>query len=201
MRQGLWQPPGWTLTGILLATGLLAAGCSTMQDRTNTPRTSGEQLLLAQAIERGLSDLSLPLSTNTAVAVKSFGFTDDKEVAHRQIESWFLAQGYPVVEDDKAAINVRVLIQALGTERSETFFGVPAISSLLIPLALPELVVYRAARQQGVARYQLELTDAKTGALLHRSRLCEGTAFLNQFTVLFLFTFQRTDLLPPPPFS
>ncbi|MDR4480563.1 MAG: hypothetical protein R3B37_12580 [Nitrospira sp.] len=188
----------WTWAVLLVMAGPTAMGCSIMQERTNSPMTSVEQLLLSQAVERGLSNLSLPLTPGTPVSVKAFGYTPDKDFAHRQVESWFLAHGYPVVGTKGAAVTVRLLIHALGTEHGESFVGMPSITSVLIPFALPELTLYRAARQRGVARYELELTDAETGALLYRSQLCEGTVFLNQFTVMLWFTFQRTDLMPAP---
>lgn len=198
MRRGRHANTRWAWAVLLVMAGPMAMGCSTMQDRTNSPMTSVEQLLLSQAVERGLSNLNLPLSPGTPVSMKAFGYTPDKDFAHRQVESWFLAHGYPVVGAKGAAVTVRILIHALGTEHGESFFGVPAINSGLIPIALPELALYREASQRGVARYELELADSETGALLYRSRLCEGTVYLNQYTVLLWFTFQRTDLLPPP---
>lgn len=51
------------------------------------------------------------------------------------------------------------------------------------PAALPELAIYRMAGQKGMARYQLEIADSKTGGLIHRSPLVAGTVFLNQYTV------------------
>ncbi|MGE0644411.1 MAG: hypothetical protein AB7P24_12135 [Nitrospira sp.] len=85
---------------------------------------------------------------------------------------------------DVAPVTVRMVIHALGTERGESFFGIPPISSsLFFPAALPELAIYRMAGQKGMARYQLEIADSKTGGLTHRSLVVEGTVFLNQYTV------------------
>lgn len=189
---------GWSM-GLLLLVGSWSTGCSIMQERTNSPMTSVEQVLLTQAVERGLSELSLPLVPGTSVAIQSFGFTPDKDFARRLVESWFLTHGYRVVGYKAAPITVRLLIHALGTESGESFFGVPPINSGFIPIALPELALYRAAEQKGIARFQLELTDSATGTLVHRSRLFEGTVYFNQYTVLLWISFQRTDLLPPPP--
>lgn len=184
-----------------LAFGLLmmSAGCSIVQERTNSPMTSVEQLLLTQAIERGLGDLALPLPVGTTVALKAYGFTPDKEFARRLVEGWFLDQGYRLKPTDIAPVTVRMIIHALGTERGESFFGIPPISSsLFFPAALPELAIYRMAGQRSLARYQLEIADAKTGELIHRSPVIEGSVFMNQYTVLLWFTFQRTDLVGAP---
>jgi hypothetical protein len=188
------------LNGLALGLAIGLSGCSIVQERTNSPMTSMEQLLLTQAVERGgLSDLNLPLPIATEVALKSYGFTPDKEFAHRLVEGWFLDQGYRLVPLDVAPVTVRMVIHALGTERGESFFGIPPISSsLLFPAALPELAIYRMAGQRGLARYRLEIADSKTGGLIHRSPLIEGSVYMNQYTVMFWFTFQRTDLVGAP---
>lgn len=187
------------LIGLVLSLVFWVSGCSVVQEQTNSPRTSVEQLLLTQAIERGLGDLALPLPVGTTVALKTYGFTSDKEFARRLVEGWFLDQGYRLMPTDAAPVTVRMIIHALGTERGQSFFGIPPISSsLFFPAALPELAIYRMAGQKGLARYQLEIADSKTGGLIHRSPMIEGSVFMNQYTVLFWFTFQRTDLLGAP---
>lgn len=191
--------PGNWLTSLACALMIAVSGCSIVQERTNSPMTSVEQLLLTQAVERGLGDLNIPLPVGTAVTLKSYGYTPDKEFARRLVEGWFLTQGYRIVPTDVAPVTVRMVIHALGTERGESFFGIPPISSsLFFPAALPELAIYRMAGQKGMARYQLEIADSKTGGLIHRSPVVEGTVFLNQYTVLLWFTFQRSDLMNVP---
>lgn len=193
----LWM--GTCLTGLAFNLAIGASGCSIVQERTNSPMTSVEQLLLTQAIKRGLGDLALPLPVGTTVALKAYGFTPDKDFARRLVEGWFLDQGYRLMPTDAAPVIVRMIIHALGTERGESFFGIPPISSsLFFPAALPELAIYRMAGQRGLARYQLEIADSKTGGLIHRSPIIEGSVFMNQYTVLLWFTFQRSDLVRAP---
>lgn len=185
--------------GLALSLVMVVSGCSIVQERTNSPMTPVEQLLLTQAVERGMSDVTLPLPLGTAVTLTSYGFTPDKEFARRLVEGWFLSHGYRIVPFDVAPVTVRMIIHALGTERGESFFGIPPItSSLFFPAALPELAIYRMAGQKGLARYQLEIADSKTGGLIHRSPMIEGSVFMNQYTVLLWFTFQRTDLVGAP---
>ncbi len=186
------------LKGLVLSLMIVWPGCSVVQERTNSPMTSVEQLLLSQAVERGLGDLTLPLPLGTAVALKSYGFTPDREFARRIVEGWFLDQGYRIVPMNVAPVTVRIVIHALGTERGESFFGIPPIRSFFFPAALPELAIYRMAGQRGIARYQLEIADTQTGGLIHRSPIIDGSVFMNQYTVLLWFTFQRTDLVGAP---
>jgi hypothetical protein len=186
------------VTGLALSLSFGMSGCSIVQERTNSPMTTVEQLLLTQAVGRGLGDLTLPLRVGTAVALKSYGYTPDKEFARRLVEGWFLDQGFRIVPMDVAPVTVRMVIHALGTERGESFFGLPPINSVFFPMALPELAIYRMAGQRGMARYQLEITDSKSGGLIHRSPIIEGSVFMNQYTVMLWFTFQRTDLVGVP---
>ncbi|GKS57997.1 hypothetical protein YTPLAS18_15240 [Nitrospira sp.] len=160
--------------------------------------SSAEQLLLSQAIERGLKDVQVPLPVGTAIAVSSHGFTPDKEFARNLVEGWLLAHGYRVLPATGTPISVRLLIHSLGTEHGESFFGVPAITSYIIPFALPELTFYGVTKQKGVARYEMKFTDSASGHLVFQSPMLEGTVFLDHYTLLLWFTFQRTDLTPPP---
>ncbi|NGZ03793.1 MAG: hypothetical protein CV090_12170 [Nitrospira sp. WS238] len=67
---------------------IVVLGCSIVHERTNSPMTSVEQLLLTQAVERGLGDLNILLPAGTAVTLKSYGYTPDKEFARRLLEGW-----------------------------------------------------------------------------------------------------------------
>lgn len=109
---------------------------------------------------------------------------------------WLREKGLQV--RDEAPYVVRVTLHALGTDQTETFFGVPPIQSLIFPLALPELTFYRAVRQRGYTRLQMEISDQKTGEMVMETIPSEGAVFFNQYTFLLVFAFQRTDIVPPP---
>jgi hypothetical protein len=53
---------------------LLVSGCAFTRTPTQTPRSATEQLLLSQAIERSLQDLSIPLMEGSSVIVETVGF-------------------------------------------------------------------------------------------------------------------------------
>ena len=57
---------------------LLGAAC-TNRELTRTPRTGTEQLLLGQAIQRSVNNLTLPFSSPAAVAVDIVGFPGDRQ--------------------------------------------------------------------------------------------------------------------------
>ncbi|WP_455244177.1 hypothetical protein [Petrachloros mirabilis] len=181
-------------------------GCASLQQQTGTVRSAAEQLLLTQAIERSLAQAHLPMSPGTEFSVEAIGLTppqvvgndSDKEFAKELVDSWLLSQGFRTRVGAKEH-KVRVIIQSLGTQQAETFIGIPAISSYLIPFALPELALFKVSRQRSLARFKMDVIDVKTGGLVYTTPLYEGDAYLYQYVLLFGFTFHLTDLVPPPP--
>jgi hypothetical protein len=189
---------GWVLIGLLLS--LTLSACSLAYKNSNTSRTPVEQLLLSQSLERSLTDAIPPTPPGQTVVVEVGSLSADEKFAGSLIERWLVREGLllPKDKDGKEALLVRVTLLAFGTEQEETFFGIPAIQSSLIPVSLPELAFYKAVRQRGYARLSMDILDKKTGQFLRSTPLYEGDTHFNQYTVLLLFSFRSTDLLPPP---
>ncbi|MGH7232474.1 MAG: hypothetical protein ACREJU_14110 [Nitrospiraceae bacterium] len=211
----------WALVAISLA------GCAMAREPSKTPRTAIEQLLLAHAIDRGLRDLRLPIADGSSVAVEVAGFSNylpfqstgqqtkdlltqppanpvygpksDLLYIQDAVAGRLGELGYRVQEDQQGALYlIKVLVQAIGTEQSETFLGMPAVQSVLIPFALPELTLFRKQNQMGYMRYSLDVYDVTTRRFVLSSPWYLGTAYYHQFTVLFSLQFKRTDLPFPP---
>ena len=197
----MWRllPGGFVLSFFLM-------GCSAVQQSTGTPRSVIEQMLLNQALERGLDQVVLPLSPETAFSLDAIaldvhpatGMNSDKGFAKGKVDSWLRSRGFRILRD-KTGFKVRMVIEVLGTQQSENFLGIPPISSSVIPFALPELALYKASRQMSLARFKLEIFDQDSGRLVHATPFYQGIAYLNQYVLLFGFTFRTTDLTPPPP--
>jgi hypothetical protein len=93
---------------------------------------------------------------------------------------------------------VRVLVQSLGTVQGETFLGMPPVQSVIVPIALPELTLYKAQRQSGYMRYSIDIYEAATGRFIRSTPWYTGSSYYNQYTFLFLFRYNTTDLILPP---
>ena len=93
---------------------------------------------------------------------------------------------------------VRVMVQSLGTSQSLTFLGMPAVQSVLLPFALPELTLYRKQNQLAYARIKLDIFENATGRLIGSTPWWVGKTFYNQYTILFFMFFNTTDLNDPP---
>ncbi|UCE64303.1 MAG: hypothetical protein JSU59_03945 [Nitrospirota bacterium] len=188
----------WNLSlAFLVLFGLMLTGCTTSPKTTDTARSTMEQLLLAQALERTLVDARMPIDPAESVAVEAVGLTGDAGYAKSIVEEWLRKKGL-LVGGEAPKYLVRVILQAFGTQNVETFIGIPPIQSTFIPLATPELAIYKNINQRGYARLNLEVSDKKTGALVAVSPVFEDEVFFEDVVWLFLFEFKNTDIVPPP---
>lgn len=185
---------------VLLA-GLLSA-CSTTQKVTNSARTATEQLLISEAVIRSLSknlDSPLPIPQSATVKVDISGISADKDIMRSIISRWLGQQGYVAQEGaENATHRINIVVNSLGTELGNTFFGIPPVQGSLIPISLPELSFYKAEYQTGYASFHLDIYELPSGRFIGTSTPFLADAFYNAYTVLFLFTFERTDLISPP---
>lgn len=123
----------------------------------------------------------------------------DLPVVLGKVEARLGELGLPVrTRREEARYLLRVVVEALGTEQGETFFGMPPVQSVLIPFALPQLTLYEEQRQQAYARFTMDVYDARTGELIRSTPWYEGSAYYNQYTVFFFFSFKGTDLVATP---
>ncbi len=81
---------------------------------------------------------------------------------------------------------VSVLAGAIGTYQKDVLFGMPPSVSSFLPIALPELAIYKAQDQQGFAKVELVATDTKRGGTIYRSGPTYGTTYVHNRAVLFI---------------
>lgn len=206
-----FAPAAWALA----VAALCCSACNVTRETTGTVRTPLEQLLLTQSLERSLDEIVLPLPTGATVTVDAAGLSADTEYARQVVAEWLRGRGYQVLpslppicrigpdtalfcgQPPAPSYQISLVLQALGTEQSTVFFGVPPIQSVLVPFATPELTLYSAKRQRGYARMVLHVIDGRTGRTL-AAPSSEAVVYFNRYTVLFVITLDRTDVIPPP---
>lgn len=179
-------------------TGYLA-GCTTTQKITNSARTATEQLLISEAVMRSLaksSDFSLPIPKGSVVKLDLFGMSGDKDLVKGIIAGWLGQQGY-IAQEEFATYRMNIIVDSLGTEYGNTFFGIPPITAALIPISIPKLSLYEADYQTGYSKFHLDIFEIPSGRFVGTTAFMANTHF-NEHTVLFVFTFTRTDLASPP---
>ena len=201
--------------------GLMAvlAGCSLEQELSRTPRTAVEQVLLTQAVNQALTNLTVQLPAGVNIELDAIGLESDRSrlrmtnsdlgslnspnrdilYIRDTVAAELGRRGYLVrARDMESPYLVRVMAESFGTMQGITFFGIPPVQSLLIPFALPELTLYKQQHQSGYARLHLDIYDNRTGEFLGSSATLVGRTFYNQYTMLFFLTWNRTDIDAPP---
>ena len=182
---------------LVILIGISFSGCAGTRQTTNTGRSTWEQLLLSQSLQRALYPANVPLSLGESVSVEAVGLTDDKDFAKELVVQWLREKGLQVGTEAPKYL-IRVILHAFGTEQTDAFVGIPEIQSTIIPFALPELSFYKAVRQRGYSRLILEVSDKKSGALIASSPIYEDDVYFNQYVFLLAFGYTSTDIVPPP---
>ena len=205
--------------GCFLVSAILFCGCSLTQEFSRTPRTAVEQLLLTKAVEYALHNLTISLPEQTSLRVDVTGLQtdrshfnmvgEDRGVLHGPSLDLLLIRdsiatglgrlGYRIdPRGTEPTYLARVVVESFGTTQGLTFFGMPPVQSVLIPFSLPAITLYSAQGQKGYARLHVDFFEYQTGKLVESSSTIIGRTYYNQYTLLFFFTWQTTDLTAPP---
>ncbi len=192
------------LVTISLACLLLGifSGCGAMHVMPQPEQpTAIQQFLMAQAVERSLmGDYLLPISLTygESVVLDASTLTVEQRFFKGALGGWLGEKGLNVVTDsDDAKYRAVILVQSLGTEQSTSFFGLPPLESVLLPIALPEISVFKAQYQAGYTRFRMDFFENKTGNFIRSTPWFQGSTYFNEYTILFFFDFQFTDLVAP----
>lgn len=159
-------------------------------------------------LQPGYLSAPIPLSPNSAAA-QALGqspglsgfFTPSRDLdfVRYSVGRHLGRQGYRVVSrEEQATYLVRVHVQSFGTNQSSSFFGLPPITSVVIPFSLPQLTLYQNLAQDGYVRFSLDLIEPTSGRRTYSSPWFSQRTFHDQYTLLFFVTFRRTDLDDPP---
>ena len=132
------------------------------------------------------------------MAINTVGMTPDQAFLQQVLAGWLGQQGYLVQKDGKDATHrVDVVVEALGTELSSAFIGMPPVQSQFIPFSLPELALFKSQYQTGYAKFHLNVFGLPTGNFLGSTSFVADT-YYNDYTVLFMLSHTFTDLPSVP---
>jgi hypothetical protein len=183
------------LRTLLLAGVLgLVAGCSVMRVSAG-PRTVAEQQLIVRSLDRAAAALDLERFRGKRVTLSLHGLTADRDFAREFLAARMAEQGVIVVGPGiEADLDLTVLATAIGIEQSENLVGVPALTVPLLGMTLPELRLFKWARNRGVSELQIQAYDAATDTLVVSTPMVTGRSRYDAITVLLVFTFRYSDL-------
>jgi hypothetical protein len=186
----------------------LAGGCATIRV-TDPPRSATEQFLMSQAITAALRQLNVDALRDRKVWVETGYFTGAEQVivngevrqrlfttpeqafAAGELRERLLTGGARIVQDRKLAdVIVEVRSGGIGIDRLENLIGVPA--SVLgggvggsatsgVPIAIPEIALYKNTRQRGFASVSFVAYRADTGEYLTSSGPYIGRTIRDDF--------------------
>ena len=181
---------------------MLLASCSTMHSATQSQKAAVEQLLISEAVLRSLpqdaNDI-IAIPQGARVAIDTSGISADQIFLQKTLAGWLGQQGYAIQKnEDKADYRISVIVRSLGTELGNSFFGMPPVTSQLIPFSLPELALYKAQYQTGYAKFHMDIFELPAGTLLQSTPPFLAQTHFNNHTILLFFTINSTDLESPP---
>jgi hypothetical protein len=184
-----------TLT-MLLAVVTFAGACTMPAKRRSEPATPIEQLLISEAIERGIEEMRVHIeSPDKEIYLDTTGLTGDQKFMGDVMRGWLGRLGFEIENDiENADFQLNLVIQSLGTHQKIKFFGMPASQSAWLPLSIPELALYKRNKEEGYVRFYFDVFDAKTGEYVSTTRDFEGNVYITQYTFFFVFDWQTTNL-------
>ena len=152
---------------ILIACGLVCsvAGCSTFRT-TETPRTGLEQLLISNAVDQSLDKIDFEPFHGTSVFIDD-KYLDgvDKNYVLGSVRHRLMSSGVTLAaKQEDSDITVEIRSGGLGTDKKETFVGIPEIAiPFPLPVQLPELRLFNSTTQYGTAKLGLAAYATNTG--------------------------------------
>jgi hypothetical protein len=135
------------------------AGCGTTR-WTDTARTATEQMLVSDAIERSVSQIDFKPMQGQKVFLDTayLSTVTDKDYLISTLRQHMLASGCVMeMAKDRADFIVEARAGAVGTDRHDVLYGIPALNLPVAPVAgaptaTPEIALARRTDQKGVAK-------------------------------------------------
>ncbi len=187
------------------------SACAAPTKKPTDPLTPTEQLLFSTAINRGLKDLDVGLPKGASITLTASGLRVDQslngDVIHQHLKNvvagWLGQQGLFSREEEKdATYRVHLILESVGTTQRTRMLGLPATSSALLPIAMPDLALYKRMRTQGYVRFYFDIFEGETGRFIRSTKPQVGSVIETIYTVFFFIRWRETDMdLPPPIFD
>lgn len=172
----------------------LAGGCAKSK-MSSTARTGTEQLLLSNAVDQSLSRVEFASFRGRKVFFNDkYLDSVDKTYVVGSVRHRLLQNGASLVADAaEADIVLEARSGALGTDSSETFYGLPEV---VIPgmVTIPELKLATRSRQTGTAKLGFVAYDTKSTSVLGSGGVAIAVSDHNDWNVLGVGPFKSGSL-------
>jgi hypothetical protein len=158
---------------------LSVAGCGTTRS-SDTTRTATEQLLISDAVDRAIQSVNFGPLAGQTIYLDDSKLSDavDKNYLVSTLRQHMLASGC-ILRDSRsdAEFIVEARAGAVGTDRNDLLFGIPAtnVPQILplqgVPAAIPEVPLAKRRDQRGVAKISMFAYQRQTGLPVWQSGL------------------------------
>jgi hypothetical protein len=178
----------------------LLAGCGTTRS-TDTSRTATEQLLISDAVDRAVSEINFRVLAGRNVYFDpqylKVANADDNQYLTSTLRQHLLASGCVLSEKrEEAEFIVEARSGAIGTDRHELLYGIPATNLGTIspvpgvPAAIPEIPFAKRTSQRGVAKLAVFAYERQSGEPVWQSGVSQYTSNSRNVWVLGIGPFQ-----------
>lgn len=174
---------------------IFPAGCASTKT-SNTARTATEQLLLSNAIDRSLSNVSFDQLQSRSVFIQD-KYLDavDKSYLLGTLRHKALASGARLARSvDEADVVIEVRSGGIGTDIEDAYLGIPGISVPGMAVGIPETKIVSRNSQTGTAKIGLIAYDPKTGAAVGLGGQSTALSKSDDLFVLGVGPFRRGEI-------
>jgi hypothetical protein len=192
----------------LMAT--ILPGCGTTRS-TYSSRTATEQLLVSDAIDRAVGDVSFHALAGQSVFLDTTALQPvlDKEYLGSSLRQHLLASGCVLRESrDKADFVVEARAGVVGTDNHSLLFGIPAMQvpqilplQGMVPSAIPEVPFAKRQEQRAMAKIAVFAYHRETGMSVWQSGISVRDSTSKDTWVLGAGPFQRGTIHDEPSFA
>ncbi len=201
IRFGLALP---AQTALALAASVLAlAGCGTTRS-SDSLRTATEQLLISDAVDRAVQAIDFHPLRGQSVYLDDSKLQDvvDKNYLVSTLRQHLLASGCTLKDSrHDADFIVEARAGAVGTDRNDLLFGIPAtnvpqiVSMPGVPTAIPEVPLAKRRDQRGVAKISMFAYHRESGRPVWQSGLASSESSSNDVWLFGAGPFQYGSIL------
>ena len=173
---------------------------------TNTGRNAVQEMLLANAVERGLDQMDFrPLAGKKVILDYVYLAPQTyKEYFQACAETCLYTSGAAITtKADEADYIVRLYVGTLATENTSWNIGTPElpvpIPDTSLSIAIPQLSLVKRITRNGVARFSALVLDAKTQKPFLVYREVNAMSQYNNWIVFFFIPFHSCDMTTGTP--
>jgi hypothetical protein len=92
-----------------------------------------------------------------------------------------------------------VYLLTLGTDRGQTFVGIPAFQVPVLSVPIPEIALFKWVRSRGRADVRIYAFDPASAAFVEALPEATGRSKFDDYTILIVVAFSVTDVDDPLP--